>query len=250
MEPGEDHELSETMHIRVEVGEDSDSDWEDTQVESNAFVRQKRLPSFVRYKDIRVIAPSPVHSPEISASSIHSDNSSLRLPNFRRRSSAFIPPKRPVSPRPDCTYQPTMKEKLAGKLSLGSIGSFSLSQGLSNFLEHDEGTYREMGIDLPHSQLTVETASEHERKISNCSVGVFIKVEPEGKSVTLTKERISVSSNSPTSTQDEAEEEEDGEREGLNQAGIGSKSEGDLQAAMKAKKHRKRHSNKNKCKVS
>ena len=243
------------MCIRVELDkaeeedDSDDSDWEETQVESNTFLRQKRLPSFVRYKDIRVIAPSPIHSTEPSTTSVHG-NESLRLPNHRRKSSVTSPPKRPLSPR-EFAYQPTMKEKLAEKLSLGSIGSFSLSQGLTNFIEYDEGTYREMGIDLPHAQLTVETASEHERKLSSSSVGVFIKVEPEGKSVTFTKERMSLSSTSPSTTQEEEEEEE--EKEGFTLSiGVGSKSEGDLQAAMKSKKHRKNrtHSNKNKCKVS
>ena len=256
VEPGEEHEFSETMCIRVELDsrpeEDSeDSDWEDTQVEPNAFLRQKRLPSFVRYKDIRVIAPSPIYSPDTSLSSV-TGNPSLRLPEHRRKTSVTTPPKRPLSPRGEISCHPTMKERLAGKLSLGSIGSFSLSQGLSNFLEHDEGTYREMGIDLPHAQLTVETASEHERKISNSSVGVFIKVESEGKSVTLTKERISVSSTSPSTTQEDEEEEEEEEEEGEFgvQVGMGSQSEGDLRAAVKSKKRRKNRSNKNKCKVS
>ena len=258
VEPGEDHELNETMCIRVELDkteeedDSDDSDWEETQVESNTFLRQKRLPSFVRYKDIRVIAPSPIHSTEPSTTSVHGNNESLRLPNHRRKSSVTSPPKRPLSPR-EFAYQPTMKEKLAEKLSLGSIGSFSLSQGLTNFIEYDEGTYREMGIDLPHAQLTVETASEHERKVSSSSVGVFIKVEPEGKSVTFTKERMSVSSTSPSTTQEDEEEEEEEEKEGFTLSiGVGSKSEGDLQAAMKSKKHRKNRtrSNKNKCKVS
>ena len=265
MEPGEDHELNEAMTIRVELdkAEDSDSDWEEAQVESNAFVRQKRLPSFVRYKDIRVIQPPPspvFRSPDTSLasvhSSIHSSNSSfLRLPAIRRKNSVTTPPKRPISPR-DGTHRQTTRERLAGKLSLGSIGSFSLSQGLTSFLEQEEGTYREVGVDLPTHQLMVDTASESERKISSSSVGVFIKVEPEGKSVTFTKERISVSSSTTQDDEEEEyydeEEEEEEEEERLKlKAGIGSKSESDLQAAVRSKKHRRKHrANKNKCKVS
>jgi hypothetical protein len=256
VEPGEEHELSEAMTIRVELDnktEDSDSDWEEAQVESNAFVRQKRLPSFVRYKDIRVIhdLPSPIHSPDTSLASLNSTSSSLlRLPGIRRprKTSVTTPPKRSISPRP--THPSITRERLA-KLSLGSRGSFSLSQGLSSFLEQEEGNYREMGIDLPpHAQLTVDTASENSRKLSNSSVGVFIKVEPEGKSVTFTKECISVSS---STTQDDEEEEEEEEEEGRikMKTALGSKSESDLQAAVKSKKHRRKHRiNKNKCKVS
>ena len=256
MEPGEEHELNEAMTIRVELDnkiEDSDSDWEEAQVDSNAFVRQKRLPSFVRYKDIRVIhddPPSPIYSPDVSLASLNSTSSSLlRLPGIRRprRTSVTTPRKRSISPR--LAHPPTMKERLARKLSLGSRGSFSLSQGLSSFLEHEEGHYREMGIDLPpHTQLTVDTASENSRKLSNSSVGMFIKVEPEGKSVTFTKERISVSS---STTQDDEEEEEEEEEEEGTRAAMGSKSESDFQAAVKSKKHRRKHrANKNKCKVS
>ena len=145
-----------------------------------------------------------------------------------------------------------MKERLAGKLSLGSIGSFSLSQGLTSFIEHDEGTYREMGIDLPHAQLTVET-NEEGRKLSSGS-GMLITVEPEGKSVTFTREQISVCS-SPSSTapeEYEEEEEEDGEedREERRDMGHRCKSEGTLVRPKKRKLRKLSVKHKNKCKVS
>lgn len=257
VEPGEDHELSETFSIRVALdrSEDSeDSDWEEAADESNAFIRQKRLPSFVRYKNMRIIAPSsPIISPDVSQSSFQGN----RTPSYgsRRRISVTSPPKRPTSPR-ELTYNP-MKEKLAEKLSLASFGSLSFSKGVTSFLEHDGGNYREIGVDLPplHGQLSVDTGSEQERKLSNVSTGVCIKVEPEGKSVMLTQERYSTSSSITQEddesyeleVEEEVEEEEDLEMKG---GTLGSKSEGDLQAAIKAKKHRKLRYHKNKCKVS
>lgn len=231
MEPGEDHELSETMHIMVP---DSDSDWEETQTEPDTFLRQKRLPSFIRYKHMQVVVPTPSHS----LSSIHDDSSthSRRLSSL----STKFPLRRTSSPR---YYQPIMKEKLVSKLSKGSVGSFSFSNELSSFLEQEEETYREMVVDSS-SHLTVDE-NGHKRKVSGGSTGMLIKVEPEGKSVTLTRERLS------STSVDEGEEEGSGlEREyGLTMT-LKSRSEEAI-PVVKSKTHKRREKHhRNKCKVS
>ena len=244
VEPGENHELSETVHIVVAAEKDSDSEWEDTQ--DNAFQRKQRLPSFVRYKHMKVVSTTTQsQSVTNSQSSVLSEDLSLRS---RKHSSVVSPLRPPSSPRQ------TMKERLAGKLSRGSIGSISLSQGLSNFMEHDEGTYREMGIDLPSAHLTVETV-DHDRKLSVGS-GMLIKVEPEGQSVTFTRERISSSSSSPSARASNTEDDEGGEEGDVDEDDLGIQinvtgSSGAV--TVKSKKHKHRTSSKhhkNKCKIS
>lgn len=239
VEPGEDHEFSETMHIVVGGDMDSDSEWEETQPDDDTFVRQKRLPSFIRYKHMQVM---PSHSVDTSLSSIM-ETSSTRTRRTSSQSS-IVPLRRTSSPR----YQPvTMKEKLINKLSKGSIGSFSFSHELTSFLEQDEGTYKELGVDLPPSHLTVDNG-ENKRKLSGCSVGMLIKVEPEGKSVTITRQPLS---STASLTEGEREETEDEGRDG---GGLtmtaGSKSE-EATPVVKRKKHKHRQKlHRNKCKIS
>lgn len=234
--------------MAIEKEQESDSEWEE---DYNTFVRQRRLPSFVRYKNMHVVTPTPIHSADTSLTSIQIDNNNstgslTRLHqqhNRRRRKSSLPQPsKRPASP---LTYQPTMKERLTEKLSTSSVGSYSIPNGLSSFMEYEEGTYRELGIDLHDAQLTVETASDVGRKLSNSSVGVLITVEPEGKSVTFTRERISVSSSAPSNS---AQGEEDGI---IVLPAITIEEDGEA-SIVKSKKHKK-HTNsklKNRCKIS
>ena len=271
MEPGEAHELNEKVTIRVASEKDpdcSDSEWEEGSY--NTFVRQKRLPSFVRYKNMRVVTPTPIHSTETSLTSVTLDRggggggggggrlSTGKLPqNRRRKSSGVLPPKRPVSPRysTDQQQSQTMKERLTEKLSTSSFGSFSIPNGLSSFMEYEQETYKDLGIDLEDARLTVETASDTDRKLSSASAaGILITVEPEGKSVTFTRERVSVSSSTTTSGQTEDElggglelshvpitEEED---EGTLESGGAS--------IVKTKRQRQRsnHKHRSKCKIS
>ena len=264
MEPGEDHELSETMHIRVAAERDSDSDWEDTASDYNTFVRKRRLPSFVRYKHMKVVTPTPVPSTDTSLTSIHNDKNSGRHRRLSSTQSLSTTSRRGSSPRrnsPPRTYTQTMKERLVGKLSMGSIGSSSLSQGLSNFIEHDEGTYRGLGIDLPSAHLTVETETDsRQRKLSTTSGAMLIRVEPEGKSVTFTSviEHDSSASSlaSPSNIEEEGEEEgeggrgEEGERNDMALHMI-ARSKSDASAVKsKRAKHHSRPRQKSKCKVS
>ena len=241
VEPGEDHELSETMHIMVGGERDSDSDWEEA--DYNAFRRQNRQPSFVRYKNMKVV---PQSTRMTSNSSVTDDNSSLisrRLSSPRRLSSSFFVPVQRSSP----PHLRSMKEKLVGKLSLGSIGSFSLSQGLSSFIEHDEGTFRELGVDLPPCHLGVEKRVSKERKVSSASDRILLRVEPEGQSVTFTREPLSrTASGSPSSPSisSPGEGEEDDDDHGIDMR-VRSKSES---VARKSKKHKHRKSSR--CKVS
>ena len=112
----------------------------------------------------------------------NSTGSLIKMPQShnRRRRKSSLPQssRRPASPR---IPQYTMKERLTEKLSTSSVGSFSIPNGLSSFMEYEEGTYRELGIDLHDASLTVETASDENRKLSNSSAGVLITVRTGGK---------------------------------------------------------------------
>ena len=160
VEPGEGHELLEATRILI-PSESPDSDWDE--MDSTAF--KSRNPSFVRYKRLNVVMPTPAATPtRVSSSSTQDDNPSVT--------------------HSVCSgYPRTLKEKVSGSLSIGSY-SFSLRNSLSSFLEQEGvGLYHEKVVDVG------PVCDRQRERMSSCrsSCGMIL-AEPEGESVTFTFE--------------------------------------------------------------
>ena len=176
VEPGEDHELNGPMHIRLspesdlEWGEDGDQD---------TFSRRKRQPSFVSYHYLKVV--SPTLTANSSASTL-----SEQTTTPPRKISSTGPGPAVISP-----LQAIRERLITSASQIGSQGSYSFSQSVSksvtSFLDSEECTPKTLLS--PQTSLEPSEGYESERKISGNSIsGTYIRIEPDGQSLMLTRE--------------------------------------------------------------
>ena len=200
VEPGEAHELNEKVTIRVASEKDpdcSDSEW------------RRQLQHVCEAETLAVVCPLQEHARghsdthPLDRNVTHERHSGQRRRRRRRRRGQIVnrkataespeeivwgPPSKaprlpPIFNRPAAVTDHEGATSRRNSPRAPSVRSPSRTGSRVSWSTSRRRT--RPGIDLEDARLTVETASDTDRKLSSASAaGILITVEPEGKSVT------------------------------------------------------------------